>query len=192
MWWIKARRAHTVLPAALTAFALLVILVQDTSIILPSTLGTSHVALSLFIPIPLTTGLMMCLESRLPAAEASGTRAVQSLDAGLAIVVMGVAVAMSVLAGALFDLPQAGTAGRNALFLTGLMLCGRTLVGQPAVMIPVAWLVIVVLIGFRNQNTPYPWTIIGEPLGKPHAAAGAILMFIAGIIIQLRTSRKIS
>ncbi|MGP4001164.1 hypothetical protein [Streptomyces sp. 8N706] len=114
------------------------------------------------------------------------------LDATLVTATMGAAVATSVAAGLVLDAPQAGTAGRNTLFLTGLMLCGRAVVGQQAVMIPVAWLILVVFLGFRPSGDPYAWTIVPEPVGALHAAAGAVLMLLTGTLVQLYTSRKMS
>lgn len=192
MLWLRTRRASTVLPVALLVFIVLVILVQNTSVALPSLTGRSQVALSLFVPIPLVSGLMMCLESRLPAAEISGIRPVRLMDAALAAATVSGAVAMSVTVGMLLDIRQAGAAGRNALFLTGLMLIGRALVGQPAVMIPVGWLLITVFVGFRGPGDPYPWSIVAEAVSVPHAAFVAVLVFIAGITAQLRTPREMS
>ncbi|MFJ2648594.1 hypothetical protein ACIO1C_17895 [Streptomyces sp. NPDC087420] len=191
MLWIKARRAHTLLPAVLAAFTLLVTFVQDTSVYLPSFGGAAHVALALFIPVPLVAGLMLCLESRLPAAEISGVRRISLLDAALTVATMVTAIVCALTVDALLDVPLAAATGRNTLFLTGLMLCGRALLGQPGVMIPVAWLFLVVLAGFRSSNDPYPWTIVPEPPGAPHAALGAVLVFTLGILVQLRTPRKL-
>lgn len=190
--WGKARRVHVVLPLALGVFVLLVLLVQNTQIALPSITGRSQVALSLFVPLPLVVGLMMSLESRLPAAEASGVRPVAVLDAALTMATLVAAVILSWGAGVLFGLPQAAAAGRNALLLTGLMLCARALVGQPAVMIPVAWLILVVFVGFRGPGDPYPWAVVPEPAGAFRAAICSVLVFLAGLLIQLRTSRTLS
>lgn len=192
MWWLKARRVPTVLAAMLVTFVVLVFVVQNTFVLLPSFTGRSQVALSLFVPIPLIAGLMLCLESRIAPAEDSGVRSVALLDAALITAAIGTAVVTSVVAGLVLDAPQAGTAGRNALFLTGLMLCGRAVMGQRAVMIPVAWLFFVVFIGFRPTGDPYPWTIVPEPAGALHAVVGAVLAFLTGTLVQLYTSRKMS
>lgn len=188
--WLRARRVTSVLAVSITAYLLLVVIVQNVSVFLPSILGSTQVALSLFVPIPLLAGLMLCLDSRIPAAEVSGVRRIALLDAGLISATTGTALIASIAIGWALDLSHAATCGRNTLFLAGLMLCGRSVMGQRAVMVPVAWLFIVVLIGFRSSGDPYPWTILPEPIYAVHAAAGTALAFITGIAVHLRTSRR--
>ncbi|WP_223732919.1 hypothetical protein [Streptomyces purpurogeneiscleroticus] len=192
MWWLKARRVPTVLTAAFASFVALMFLVQNTVVVLPSFVGRPQVALSFFVPIPLVAGLMLCLESRIASAENSGVRSVALLDAALVAATMAASVLASVSAGLLLHAPQTATTGRNALFLTGLMLCGRAVVGQQAVMLPVAWLLLVVFVGFRNTGDAYPWTIVPEPVGALHALIGAVLMFVIGALTQLYFPRKTS
>ncbi|SBT90415.1 hypothetical protein GA0115233_101870 [Streptomyces sp. DI166] len=190
MWWVKARRAHTVLPATLGLFALLLVFLQGDSVALPSlTSGATHVVLALFIPIPLVSGLALCLDTRLHADESTAIRPVRYLDCGLVITVAVVAAAMSTLAGGALGDPAIQAVGRNTLFLTGLMLIGRALFGLPGVLLPTAWILAVCLCGFRPGNDAYPWTVLPEPLGAPHAAAGAVLMFGAGLVVQIRYTR---
>ena len=83
----------------------------------------------------------------------------------------------------------ATTGGRNALFLTGLMLLGRAWVGQGAVMLPVGWLVTVSVIGFRG-NVPRSWTVIALPVDDLFAAAASLVVFALGLAAQIRSSRK--
>ncbi|MFJ4922268.1 hypothetical protein [Streptomyces sp. NPDC088725] len=191
MWWFKARRAHPVLTAAFGAFVLLLMVFQDNSVVLPSlTGGATQVVLTLFIPIPLVAALAMCLDSRLFSAESTGVRAVTYLDGGLVVGVAGSAVLTSALIGAILGDPAIMAAGRNVVFLTGLMLIARVLLGQPGTLLPMAWVLVVCLCGFRPGNDAYPWTIIPEPLGAPHAAAAAALMFGAGLAVQIRIARN--
>ncbi|TJZ49472.1 hypothetical protein FCH28_24500 [Streptomyces piniterrae] len=192
IWWIKTRRAHSVLPAALAGYLLYVLVSRNTFVPLPSIVGASNVVLSSFAPIPVVVGLAMSLSSRLPAAEASGTRQIPRMDAVLATTVVAAAVAIGLLLMNVTDATQAAAAGRNTAFLVGLFLCAKAVVGQRAVLIPVAWLMAVVLLGFRASGDPYPWTIVPEPAGAPHAAIGAAVLFLAGIMTLLRTSRKLS
>jgi hypothetical protein len=192
MWWFKARRAHTVLPAAVACFLVFGALVQDVSVVLPSVIGKSQIALSLFVPIPLVCGLMVCLESRLPAAEASGTRAIALMDAALTTVCLGIALGAGIVGSVVLDMPLAVTTGRNACFLAGLMLCGRAVIGQTAVMLPVAWLVLVVFVGFRGPNDPYPWALVPEPSDAVPAAIGAAFVVVLGIFVQMPRSRSLS
>lgn len=190
MWWLKARRAHTVLPIALGTYVVLLAAVRDTSVALPSLTGGGQVVLALFVPVPLVAALMLCLDSRLTAPEATGIRPLPAMDTLLIVATVCCAVLLSAAVAVVFSDWQAVTAGRNTLFLTGLLLCARPVLGQPAALAPVGWLMIVALIGFRPGNDPAPWTVVPEPLGAPHAALGALLLFVAGLAVQLRTSRN--
>lgn len=191
MWWLKARRAHTVLPLALAAFLVLTVVVQDGSAVLPSfTNGLDPVPLMLFVPMPLVVGLMLCLESRLDAAEVSGTRPVPFLDTALSLAVVVAAALAGRAAEALLDSAQAAATGRNTAFLAGLMLLVRSFAGQPAIMAPVAWLVAVLLFGFSAGNDPQPWTILPEPPSAGHAVIAATLTLTAGLAAQLLTPRN--
>lgn len=191
-WWIKARRANTVLPLAMLTFAILTVAVQNAWVALPSLTGRTQVALSLFVPIPLIAATMMCLESRLIAPEVSGTRSAGLMDSCLSATTSVFALSASSLSGLLLNLPEASAIGRNHLFLLGLMLCGRALIGQLAVMLPVAWLFLVVLVGFRSPSDAYPWAIVPEPARDQSAFVAAAAVWLAGIFFQFRTSRKLS
>lgn len=192
MWWIKARRAHMVLPASLVCFLALSFLVQDTSVFLPSIIGNTQVTLSLFVPVPLLCGLMVCLESGLRAPEASGTRAILLMDVALIFVYLGISLAFSIAGNFLLDMPLAGATARNACFLAGLMLLGRSVMGQTSVMLPVAWIVLVAFVGFRKQGDPYSWALLPEPGSSILAGVGATLLLFVGILANLRSSRKLS
>lgn len=183
MWWIKVRRVPTVLIPALLLFSLLVVLVQDTLAVLPSFLaGTQHAALMLFVPIPLVSGVMLSLDSRLHASEMSGTRNVKLMDASLVVAATFTSVIVAAAVGEFLDSPQATTVGRNFAFLIGLTLCARAVAGRAAIAAPVAWLMVVMFFGFRVGNDPYPWTLLPEPAGALHALMGAVAMFTVGIV----------
>ncbi|MGW3950548.1 hypothetical protein ACWEKM_06205 [Streptomyces sp. NPDC004752] len=188
-WWFKARRGHLLLPLAVLVFGAGLYAVQSNTVLLPSLTGSPRIALSLFIPVPLLAFLMAALESRLPAAEVSGVRSMTRLDNALVAVVVAAAVLCAVLIAAVQGSAQATTAGRNAVFLTGLMLLGRAWAGQTAVMVPVGWLVTVVLIGFRG-NLPYLWTVIALPADSLFAAATSLAAFAVGLAAQIRSSRR--
>ncbi|MET8113614.1 hypothetical protein [Streptomyces prasinus] len=188
-WWFKARKGHTLLPLALALFVVALYAVQDTTVLLPSITGSPRIALSLFVPVPLFALVMAMLESRLPAAETSGVRSLARLDNTLVSAVMAAALLCSVIVAGLQGTAAATTGGRNALFLTGLMLLGRAWAGQAAVMLPVGWLVTVVVIGFRG-NVPRPWTVIALPADDVFAAVACLAMFALGLVAQIRSSRK--
>ncbi|MGP3952177.1 hypothetical protein [Streptomyces sp. 7N604] len=177
-WWIKARRAHTV---ALTGWVVtlgLGLAIGDSTVELPSLVSVTYPAvLTMFIPIPLVSALMLSLESRIPAAEASGVRRLKQRDAAL---VSTAVVALLAAAVATSSEPVAAV-GRNAAFLIGLMLAARPF-GQLAVMLPVAWTMLVVFIS-RPAPDPSPWSVLPEAAGVPHASAAAAVMFSAGIAV---------
>ncbi|MGW0813969.1 hypothetical protein ACWD00_12085 [Streptomyces viridiviolaceus] len=188
-WWFKARRGHQLLPLALIVFGAALYAVQGTTVLLPSLTGSPKVALSLFVPVPLLAFLMAVLESRLPAAEVSGDRSMTRLDNLLVTAVVAAAVLCSALVAAAEGTSAATTGGRNAVFLTGLMLLGRAWAGQSAVMIPVGWLVTVVVVGFRG-NVPHLWTVIALPADNAFAATASLVVFAVGLAAQIRSSRK--
>lgn len=191
MWWLKARRAHSVLPAALAVFVALSVTIQDGSAVLPSfTNGLDPVPLMLFVPMSLVVGLMLSLESRLDAAEISGTRPVRLLDAALSCAVVAVAAGVGFATEGLLDSAHAAAGGRNTAFLLGLMLITRAFAGQSAVMAPVAWLVAVLLFGFDSGNEPQPWTVLPEEPRAVHAALAACAALAAGLAAQLIAPRN--
>ncbi|WP_432016234.1 hypothetical protein [Streptomyces hydrogenans] len=191
MWWLLTRRVHVFLAIGMASFLALVLMFQDKSSALPSfgSTGSVTVRLTVFVPIPLVAALMMSLDSRLRAPEISGVRRIDLRDMAITLGTVAVAVVASYAAGAVVGSQVAQAAGRNVAFLTGLMLLGRALFGQGGALFPTAWVMAVVLVGFRTTNDPYPWTILPEPLGAPHAAAGAALMLAVGVFAQIRTSR---
>ena len=188
-WWFKARRGHVLLPLALLAFGLALYGLLGTYVLLPAIFGQPRVTLSLFAPVPLLALLMAALESRLPAAEASGVRSTTRLDNALVTAVVTAAVLCSVLVCAMHGTATALTGGRNVVFLSGLMLLGRAWAGQTAVMIPVGWLVTVALAGYR-ANVPHLWTVIALPADNLTAAAISPVVYAVGLAAQIRSSRR--
>ncbi|MFD5574919.1 hypothetical protein [Streptomyces cadmiisoli] len=170
---------------ATASFGLLLGIIGDQTVFLPSlTSGsTASARLALFVPVIVTAALMFCIESRLYSPEVSGTRRTTSLDAALTITVVIICATIGYAVGQ-------PAAGRNVLFLTGLMLTARVIIGKAAVMAPIAWLLTVLFVGFRTANDPYPWTVVPEPADAPYAAAAALIMFTAGLSCLLRTARN--
>ncbi|MGY3204956.1 hypothetical protein [Streptomyces sp. TE5632] len=193
-WWFKARQAHTCLPVAVFALLVLVTVVQDLHVVLPSfsLTGENKLPLMLFVPIPLLAGLMVCLESRLMEAELTGTRRIAVLDLALSVGTVAVAQAVGSSVGHWYGTVHPEQLGRNTAFLVGLMLCGRALWGQPAAMLPVLWAAAVTMVGFRSPRDPYPWTVIPEASGTWYATTGAALLFLVGLAAQFFTARRVS
>ncbi|MFE3514755.1 hypothetical protein [Streptomyces sp. NPDC059166] len=193
IWWLKTRLAHTVLAPGLAVFVLLTFLFQDGTIVLPAisvTAGNS-VLLSGFSPLLVVGALVQCLDSRLTAAEAAGVRPVARLDTGLVLGVLAAVVALTASGAVLLDSPGVAMAGRNTLFLTGLALCGRGRLGRSSVVLPTAWIFLVVLVGHRTAEDFFPWAFTGLALASPTAALAAGAMSLAGVAVNhYMTSRQ--
>lgn len=191
-WWVKTRRAHTALPASLMAFLIMAVAIQDSLAALPSvTNNVDPVPLMLFVPLPLVIGLMYCLDSRLDGPEISSFRRVRLLDVGMVLVTVAIVEAISLILGHLLHSVQMATTGRNTAFLVGMMLFVRALVGQPAVLAPVVWVVIVLLFGFQIGNEPYAWTILPQASNSLNAGTISIAVLVIGIGAQTY-SRKVA
>jgi hypothetical protein len=189
-WWLKARQTHTVLLAALAAFVLLLTLTQNVTVVMPSlTGGAAHVVLTLFVPVPLVAALAWCLDSRARHPEVTGVRPIRLLDTALSSVTVLAAATLGLCASPWCDGGQVLTVTRNTGFLVGLMLVARPLMGPPASLVPVGWLMAVCLLGFRTGNDPAWWTVVPEPLSAQHAALGAAASLLAGLSLQFRTAR---
>ncbi|MET8130215.1 hypothetical protein ABZV67_45340 [Streptomyces sp. NPDC005065] len=193
--WVRCRRATTTLPAGCAAAFALAVLLGGTAVPLPAlTLGGSaSVQLSQFVPVLLAGILAFCLDTRVPAAEASGIRKIRRLDAAL---VLGV-VALLELAGALtalaLDEPfthPLWTLGRNTACAAGLLLLVRPWLDRAAVMVPVAMVFGVVLFGFRRPTDPYPWGFVLEPATSPLAASACAVIAAAGLATHVLAAKK--
>ncbi|MDX3098724.1 hypothetical protein PV703_24260 [Streptomyces sp. ME01-24h] len=194
-FWIRCRRATTTLPAGCAAAFVLALLLGGSAVPLPAlTLGgTATVQLNQFVPVLVAAVLALCLDTRIPAAEASGIRKIRRLDAAL---VLGV-VALLELAGALtalaFDEPSTHplwTLGRNTACAAGLLLLARPWLRGAAVMVPVAMVFGVVLFGYRQPTDPYPWGFVLEPATSPFAASACIVIAAAGVATHVLAAKK--
>jgi hypothetical protein len=147
--------------------------------------GMQQTVLSMFVPIPLVAALMVSLESRLPGIEASGVRRVGSWDAVLVSSTVLFWLAVAIVSGS--DVLAASA--RNAAFLAALMLLARPWAGEAAVMVPVAWTMVVVAFNRRPPPDPEPWTILPEPASALHAALATAVLFGIGISSLLFISK---
>ncbi|MFF7330927.1 hypothetical protein [Streptomyces sp. NPDC008150] len=189
-WWFRARRAGTLLPLGLVVLGVGLYAAGGGTVLLPSFGGgMATVVLSVFVPVPLLGLLMLSLESGLPAAEATAVRSVARLDVMLVGAVLVAAVLVSGLVAAVTRSDAALVAGRDTVFLTGLMLLGRVRMGRTAVLLPVGWLMAFVLTGSR-AGRPRSWNIVALPPESVLAAAAAVLMCGAGLAVQSRSPRR--
>ncbi|MGW5234644.1 hypothetical protein ACWEQU_20695 [Streptomyces nodosus] len=179
--WLRTRRLP-VLATALAAFASLTAAAGDTLVNLPSLGSDAARPVVLFAPLFACIGLVVCLSSRLPAAEASGSRPVSRFDQALILATVLTTVAVAYAVTVLLDAQTANIAGRNTAFLVGLMLCARRIAGhQVAAIAPVAWVITMMLIGNSGGNgQAHPWTVILMPPGHIPAAITAAAILALG------------
>lgn len=163
-WWLSARRIHPHITVGLGCFAILILLCRDYLASLPSiTPSGGQVLLMLFAPIPVCVGLIRCLESGLEHAERSGVRPIKLMDDGLILCVALAATVIGAVFGELLSSPAAHAVGRNTVFLIGLMLIARPLLGAAAVVVPAGWIIAVTLLGYGQGHIPRPWSVLPYP-----------------------------
>jgi hypothetical protein len=182
MWWLTARRAHPCLTAGWVCFAVLILTCRDYLASLPSiTPSGGQVLLMLFAPLPVCVALMMCLESGLRHAEQTGIRPVPLMDNGLILCMALAATATGAGFGRLLSSPAADAVGRNTVFLVGVMLIMRPLMGSAAVLAPAGWVIAVTLLGYTPAHSPRPWSVLPYPGHDPLVLAVAWLALAVGM-----------
>ncbi|WJV48578.1 hypothetical protein [Streptomyces flavofungini] len=187
-WWFKARRIWSVLVPCLVAFALVVAGFHGVAVEFPSLLvgGSNDFLLMLLAPVLVTSGLLLCLSSRLEEGEAVAWRPVSRYDTVLIVAAGAFAVAVGCAVGQSSGSDDAWSTGRNTLFLTGLMLLVHTVAPQGAVAVPVGWIFTVVFVGFDQFHRPYPWTVLPRSPSDLPAFTAALVAFTAGLVAHAR------
>ncbi|MEU6347984.1 hypothetical protein ABZ896_01495 [Streptomyces sp. NPDC047072] len=182
-WWLRQRGGLSLLPATLVGFWVVLAVTAGTVVGMPSLVADVVPArLSDFACLAVSTAAVALLERRLPAVECAALRRVDRLDVILAVgFVLGAAAGALVLLSA-HDEVTAVTAARNVLFFGGLALAAHPLLGARAGLVPVGWMLLSLLNGRRASNDPYPWVIVAEDAYVPHAALGAGLAFLGGVV----------
>ncbi|KES08106.1 hypothetical protein BU52_06665 [Streptomyces toyocaensis] len=193
IWWLRVRLVPTVLTAALAVYALLLLAVRDGAVILPAiTVNAGNtVPLAFFLPLLVAGPLAHCLDSRQPHSELTGIRRTAWLDTSLAAAAMGAALVATALVHEVTDADTALQAGRNTLFLTGLMLTARAVIGRAGIVVPLGWVFAVILLGRRTGSVFHAWAVTALPPGTGHATAAAVLSITAGIAATFITARKL-
>lgn len=189
--WFKVRRVPTVLIPALVAFTLVVVVAHDRYAQLPSLLagGSSRVFLMQMTPLIITSALAYSLAQSVREIEAAARRRVRVLDAALVSVLVTAVVLVSLLTGTLADSQEATMAGRNTMFLTGLMLLARAVHEQAASAVTVGWVFAVMFVGYRDFDRPWPWAVTLHPAGYPPALGLCLLVLGTGLVVHIRTRR---
>ncbi|MFJ8858536.1 hypothetical protein ACIRD8_08875 [Streptomyces sp. NPDC102451] len=184
IWWLRQRGALGLLPGALFAFVLSIALTSDLVLVLPAFLGSRPIptTLSNFFCLVPSVALVACLERRLPGMERSAVRRLDSMDIAL---VTGFALLASAAAAVMTSLDSDAmwTAARNNLLFCGLTLGSWPLLKHRAALVPVFWMILAMFTGGRQLDDPYPWVIVTEKADVAHAATGAALVFLTGLVL---------
>lgn len=189
--WLKARRVQAVLAPALAVYVVVVAVAHDQYVQMPSLLATggNRVFLMQMTPLIITSTLAHSLAQGLREIEATAKRKIRTLDAALATALVGAAALASVAGGVLAGSEEATMAGRNTLFLAGLMLLARTVHEQAASALPVGWVFAVMFLGYRDFNHPWPWAVTLHPAGYVPTFGFCLFFFAAGLTVHARARR---
>ncbi|MET9774224.1 hypothetical protein ABZ023_08100 [Streptomyces sp. NPDC006367] len=192
-WWLRVRLVPTVLMSALAGYTLLLLTVRDGTVILPaiSVNAGNTVPLAFFLPLLVAGPLAHCLDSRQPHAELTGIRRTAWRDTVLAAASTAAALALTGLVHAVTSADVTLQTGRNTLFLTGLMLTARAVLGRAGIVVPLGWVFAVILLGRRTSSTFHSWAVTALPPGTGHATAAAALSVTAGVAATFITARKL-
>ncbi|MFE1953257.1 hypothetical protein ACFW9D_22645 [Streptomyces sp. NPDC059524] len=139
------------------------------------------------MPLIVTSGLAFALAQILPEAETVATRPVRNLDLALTIVTVVLAGTAGLVVGAISGSEEATATCRNLFFLTGFMLIARAVHPQAATLIPVSWVFIVIFLGYRDFNRPWPWAVTLHPAGFMPTFVLSLFVFACGLAAQART-----
>ncbi|MFF8446498.1 hypothetical protein ACF06Q_02225 [Streptomyces leeuwenhoekii] len=189
--WFKVRRAHTVLVPALAAFSMMITVVHEQYVQLPSLLsaGGNRIFLLQLVPLILTSALAHSLAQAVTEIEATAQRNLRALDAALIAALAATAVLTCLAVGAVSGSQEATMAGRNTLFLIGLMLLGRAVREQAATALPVGWVFAVMFVGYRDFHRPWPWAVTLHPADFLPTSGFCLLVFVSGLVLHTRTRR---
>jgi len=177
-WWLSAVGLLVFLFAAIGA--------GEHQADLPSftPIGSVTVKLMLFSPIPVCLAILYCLDRRLPTAELTGIRRTGLADQAVVMTVGGLALCIAVLVSSSGHAASAQAAGRNALFLMGLGMTVRAMLGSTAAgAASVGWLALVTLVGYGGNLRPYAWTVVLRGANDVVSGALACSMFAVGLAL---------
>lgn len=185
IWWLKVRRVHPLLTLGMVAFAVATFAVQDTAIVLPAlSLSIGNVTqLAFFTPVIVVAVLAQVLDNRLLSAEASGIRKVRWLDASLIAVTVCFSLALAAVGGWVTGSEAVVSSGRNVCVLTGLMLCARAFVRRSGIVIPLAWIFVVIFFGRKTGTSYYEWAVTAQPADDLLSAACAAAAIAIGLVL---------
>ncbi|MFF3317430.1 hypothetical protein ACFYV5_18260 [Streptomyces sp. NPDC003035] len=181
----------TVILPGFAAFTALAALAHSESVALPGlvTMGGNLLFLMHVTPLIVTGTLAHSLAQRLAEAEDLAARAIQRYDVSLALLSVTASAGAAWVIGRLAHSPAATEAGRNTLFLAGLMLLAGAVHPQAATAAPVAWVFVVAFVGYRDFRRPWPWAVTLHPAGHLPTFFLCLAVFVGGLAALTRTRR---
>ncbi|MFB7421200.1 hypothetical protein ACFC18_26470 [Streptomyces sp. NPDC056121] len=187
IWWCRARLLVPVLLPGLLTFALGLVVARDDAIALPSffNAGGNRIAFVQVLPLMVSSTLAYAMTQRLTEAEALARRPIALLDTGLSAAAGFLALAASVTVWHFGGSQESLAAGRNTLFLIGLMLIAARINSQAATLTPVAWMFAMLFIGFKDHHRPWFWAVTLHRADFAPTFALCALVFIAGLATNL-------
>lgn len=188
-WWIKARRAHINVPVGLAVFALLVWLFRDRLAAMPSLAGGNEVQLMLLAPLSVCAAVIATLSAQVRDVEDAGVRPFARMDTALVILVVLVAAGIGYGFSWALGSGAAGAVGRNTALLTGLMLICRPVLGERSLVVPLAWILLVVVEGYDGLGRPRAWALLPEPGSNIPVLAVTTAVFLSGVALSSRRGR---
>jgi hypothetical protein len=185
IWWLKARRVHPFLTIGMVAYTAAALLVQDITILLPVfTLSTSGLTqLAFFTPVIVIGTLAQVLDNRLISAETSGVRRIRLMDTALISATITTILLVTTVGAWITGSEAVLTTGRNTCFLIGLMLCARALANRAGIILPLAWIFIVIFFGRKTSTSYYEWAITAQPAASLFPAACAFVALGLGLLL---------
>ncbi|MFF7778634.1 hypothetical protein ACFZCG_29975 [Streptomyces tanashiensis] len=192
IWWYKGRRLTAVVLPGLLAFTLIAAVAHGESVALPGLISTGGNLLFLMhiTPLIVTGALAHSLAQRLPEAEDLTVRPLPRYDVALALCTVAAALSAAMTIGAFANSSTAYEAGRNTLFLTGLMLLGGAVHPQAATVAPVAWVFVAAFVGYRDFHRPWPWAVTLHPAGYLPTFLFCLAVFLCGLVALRHTRRR--
>ncbi|MGW2081329.1 hypothetical protein ACWCOW_31115 [Streptomyces sp. NPDC001939] len=187
IWWCRARLLLSVVVPGLVIFALGLLLAGDSFIALPGYFrsGSNLIGFAQLLPLVVTSTLAYALTQRLIEAEALSRRPIELLDTGLAAAVSMLALGLAAMMWIFNGSQETLAAGRNTLFLAGLMLLAARINAQAATLIPPAWTFIVLFVGYKGAHRPWFWAITLHRVDFAPTFALCALVFVTGLVINL-------
>ena len=185
--WLQVRRLDLGLLTIL-GMALVLTLIGDWSITLPSLLGSdgSIIPLPLVLPFAVAIVVAFSLTTGDPLLDRVSSRPILLLDSLYAGLIAAAALLVYLLLEQVFAIDLALEAGRNTLGYIGLVLLGRHMLGvQVAALAPIAVVLGLALLGISSGGAFYWWSWPFVPDNNLWSWGVMVSLLVVGILATL-------